>query len=925
MVLLGSTLHALPAAADGHTKLSIYESIGSPVQDLRFGDTVAWHGDDLIVGSPGSAKVVVMGIRDGLWKVLQTLEGPKNSQFGAGIAVDGDVLVIGAPNQHKSGGGYGAAYVYKHGGASWRLADRMDSAPDDVDYGEEVAISGSWIAVAAPDLYISDEALRQTSRVHMYKLQGDDAVFKQTLSDPGLLSRTMFGYDLDLQGSRLIVGAPGWYYQDTVEPGSAFIYGLSGSQWTQEAELGPSALNDGSGFGIAIAQTKNEVLVCDDASIFIADNDRSLHVYRKSGSTWTVSQSFEDVRCNQIEASESRMITRGTFSPYLRVYGREGSSWGPDSFTSRSQPSDISLHRGIAALGFSHSRGGTVQLLGNNDGPEARITLPEEPADLDGNGHEPVTFLASKSNGTDLAYHWYVDGALVGTGKELSQSLSVGPHEIMLAVSDPMLGTDQAKRVFTVHGPPTPEPDFSWLPGTILGNQEVRFVDESTSSYGHIIAWSWDMDADGSPDATGPTPTWSFETSGTKQVTLTVHTDIDTKASLTKKITVRNVAPVADAGMDQIIRDHPAGTTIEVSLDGTRSHDPDGEVESYSWARNGKRFSTSSQPTLRLGAGVHDIDLTVKDDKGVRDTDRVTILILEKDGQAGGGGENGTGSPTSPANRRPPNAAFDWQRADGPPERAIAFTDKSTDADNRIVMWWYDVDADGSIDASEPNPVLGLAKFGAHDVQLTVTDETGLQTTVTRNVFIKNGAPTAIIEARTTDAYVGQKVLLVDNSTDPEGSNLSRTWDFGDGETGTQQAPAHTYDKAGSYTVTLTVQDPEGASSKATVTIKVQAVPPGTTVPPVAGGPMAEQAPESPFAEENNPDKVDSGSGTNADGDSTKDQADNADAGPYGLASQEPRPNAAAVVLDPREPWLWIGVAFATLVLVTIVLSARRR
>lgn len=38
----------------------------------------------------------------------------------------------------------------------------------------------------------------------------------------------------------------------------------------------------------------------------------------------------------------------------------------------------------------------------------------------------------------------------------------------------------------------------------------------------------------------------------------------------------------------------------------------------------------------------------------------------------------------------------------------------------------------------------------------------------------------------------------------------SYAWDFGDGETSTEQNPEHTYAEAGAYVVTLTVTGPTG-------------------------------------------------------------------------------------------------------------------
>ena len=50
---------------------------------------------------------------------------------------------------------------------------------------------------------------------------------------------------------------------------------------------------------------------------------------------------------------------------------------------------------------------------------------------------------------------------------------------------------------------------------------------------------------------------------------------------------------------------------------------------------------------------------------------------------------------------------------------------------------------------------------------------------------------------------------FTDTSTD-DGSIVSWTWDFGDGNSSSEQNPSHSYDTAGSYTVSLTVSDNDG-------------------------------------------------------------------------------------------------------------------
>lgn len=88
-----------------------------------------------------------------------------------------------------------------------------------------------------------------------------------------------------------------------------------------------------------------------------------------------------------------------------------------------------------------------------------------------------------------------------------------------------------------------------------------------------------------------------------------------------------------------------------------------------------------------------------------------------------------------------------------------------------------------------------------------------------------NLAPTASF----TTSVAGASVTLDGRgSSDPDGTIVSYMWNFGDGSTATGSTAAHTYPAGGTYPVTLTVVDDDGAAGNTAQNVTV--VVPGATV-----------------------------------------------------------------------------------------------
>ncbi|MEM7292842.1 MAG: cadherin-like beta sandwich domain-containing protein, partial [Pseudomonadota bacterium] len=244
----------------------------------HFGRALAISGDTLAVGAYGesaSQGAVYVFTRNGSGTWSQqgsplTGSGTSaGSEFGWSVDIDGDMLVVGAPNQ-----GNGAAYVFSRSGTTWTQIQTL-TAPGtgtDDDFGQSVSIDDTRLAVGAPN---SDAGLTSAAGVvHVYDWLS--AIWSYTTElNAGVNSATgdEFGASIALDDDAIVIGAPGESSTATgingddsltgaAASGAAYVFATdNGLTWTQYDYI--KALNTGTGdrFGEAVDWSNETVVV----------------------------------------------------------------------------------------------------------------------------------------------------------------------------------------------------------------------------------------------------------------------------------------------------------------------------------------------------------------------------------------------------------------------------------------------------------------------------------------------------------------------------------------------------------------------------------------------------------------------------------------------------------------------------------------
>jgi large repetitive protein len=361
----------------------------------------------------------------------------------------------------------------------------------------------------------------------------------------------------------------------------------------------------------------------------------------------------------------------------------------------------------------------------NNNSPTASFTVTPNPAAIGAT----VTFngTASSDPGGSIAkYEWDLDGdgtfeTDTGALATTTKAYTVGKtYFVKLRVTDNNGASSIAFDNLRVNAKPVP--NFSYLPVDPLVGQQVTFDGTASADPdGTVASYQWDLDGNGSFEATGPNPTHTYNNAGTVSVKLRV-TDSDNTQSdvLARNVTIQATKP--NAGFTYAPHDPLPGqavTLTSVSSPSASAGAPALEATQWDFAYSPLVDFTldgagGSIVTSFASAGPHAVAVKVTDAGGGYAIATDTIVV-----------------------NAPPQASFTVSPSKAVEGKSVTLASTSSDPDGALAKQEWDFNNDGKYDRAGAVVSTSSLKKGTRPIRLRVTDAKGAEAISTQVVTVK--------------------------------------------------------------------------------------------------------------------------------------------------------------------------------------------
>jgi len=221
------------------------------------GDTalVGAYGDDDMGATSGSAYFFTRaGTTWTQQAKITSSDGGANDQFGASVTLENGTAVIGATRDDDRRSDAGAIYIFTGSGSSWSQQAKLTASDGAISgyLGASLALYGNTVVAGAPN--------QGNGAVYVFTGSGSAWTQQAKLTASDGVSVDAFGTSLSLANDSIAIGSQA-NGGNGLYSGAVYVFTRSGSTWTQQAKLTASDGASSDYFGRAVAHGGDTIII----------------------------------------------------------------------------------------------------------------------------------------------------------------------------------------------------------------------------------------------------------------------------------------------------------------------------------------------------------------------------------------------------------------------------------------------------------------------------------------------------------------------------------------------------------------------------------------------------------------------------------------------------------------------------------------
>ena len=290
-----------------------------PAEESSFGASLALEDDISVIGSPGvsqAAYVFELGSTGWTERARLTTALQHRSGFGYSVALSNETAVVGSPYDDTFGRSAGLTSVFVRNPAAWEHEQNLVGPADSAwaNFGSSVSVFGNTAVVG------TEQADFEEGAAWIFVHENGQWAPVQTVTTPN--PDTAFGASVSIYRGTAVVGAPG--DDDTAEgSGAAYVLERLGDEWVVRHKLKASDAQENVFFGESVLVTDDRIFVGAERDDAPQLNSGSVYVFEWSDGVWTEVQKLvgsdagrNDLFGSTLSASGERLVVGAPSDAY---------------------------------------------------------------------------------------------------------------------------------------------------------------------------------------------------------------------------------------------------------------------------------------------------------------------------------------------------------------------------------------------------------------------------------------------------------------------------------------------------------------------------------------------------------------------------------------------------------------------------------